>query len=147
MQQGGAIEMIALFSRALVVWLIMMCAETIHGVLRANLLVPIVGDLRARQIGVAIGSLIILAVAFLFSNWLKERSMIGQISVGLFWGTMTLFFEIMLGRLVLYLPWGRIVEDYDLSRGGFMIFGLLVMVFSLVIADFLHGETDKRTNQ
>ena len=131
--------MIPLFIRAFVVWLVMMFAETIHGILRASLLVPIVGDLRARQIGVVIGSTIIIAIAFFFSDWLKARSIMWQISVGLFWVTMTLFFEIVLGRLVLRLPWERIIEDYDLSRGGFMIFGLLVMGASLTIAEKVNG--------
>jgi len=35
--------------RAFVVWLVMMGAEVVHGVLRAILLVPLVGDFRARQ--------------------------------------------------------------------------------------------------
>jgi len=42
-----------------------MAAETIHGVLRNMFLSPAVGDLQARQIGVVIGSALILATALL----------------------------------------------------------------------------------
>ena len=130
--------MISLLNRAFFVWLLMMLAESIHGVLRSILLVPMIGDLPARQIGVAIGSLIIVAIAFMFSNWLKVRSTKGQIRVGFFWVAMTLLFEVLLGRLVLGLSWNRITEDYDLSRGGFMIFGLLLMALSPTIGEKLH---------
>jgi hypothetical protein len=33
---------------------------------------------------------------------------------------LTVLFEIGLGRLLLDLPWDRITEDYDLTRGGFL---------------------------
>ena len=37
--------------RAFLVWLVIIAAETVHGILRGVLLVPIVGDLPARQVG------------------------------------------------------------------------------------------------
>jgi hypothetical protein len=43
-------------------------------------------------------------------------------------------FEIGLGRLVLGLPWDRITEDYDLTRGGFLGLGLLFMAVSPLLA-------------
>ena len=75
----------SLFNRAGVVWLIMMLAETIHGILRALFLVPIVGDLVSRQIGVPVGSLLILIVAFLFAKWIQAKSFKAQLGIGLFW--------------------------------------------------------------
>jgi hypothetical protein len=57
--------------RAFAVWLVMMAAETAHGVLRGLLLVPLVGDLPARQVGVLIGSLLILGIAWLFIRWVR----------------------------------------------------------------------------
>ena len=139
--------MISLLNRAFCVWLLMMLAETVHGVLRSILLVPMIGDFPARQIGVAIGSVIIIAMAFVFSNWLKVESIVGQISIGLFWVIMTVLFEFVLGRIVLHLPWERIIDDYDPSRGGFMIFGLLVMAGSLTFAEKLHLLIDRKTTE
>jgi hypothetical protein len=43
---------------------------------------------------------------------------------------LTVLFEVGLGRLVLGLPWGRITEDYDLTRGGVLGLGLLFMAVS-----------------
>ena len=60
--------------RAFAVWLVIIAAETVHGILRGILLVPIVGDLPARQIGVLIGSLLIFAVAYLFIRRIAART-------------------------------------------------------------------------
>lgn len=51
---------------ALLVRLLVIAAEILHGIARGVFLVPFVGDFRSRQIGVGTGSLIILAVALLF---------------------------------------------------------------------------------
>jgi hypothetical protein len=48
---------------AFAVWLVIIAVETAHGVLRAALLVPLAGDLPARQVSVAVGSVLVLAVA------------------------------------------------------------------------------------
>ena len=113
--------------RAFLVWLVIIATETVHGILRGVLLVPIVGDLPARQIGVLIGSLLIFAVAYLFIRWIAARTKLQFLAVGLLWVVLTILFEFGLGWLVLGLPWGRLTEDYDVTRGGFMGVGLLFM--------------------
>ena len=44
----------------------LIAVEFVHGILRAIFLVPVVGDFRARRIGVFIGSGLILLVACIF---------------------------------------------------------------------------------
>ena len=113
--------------RAFLVWLVIITVETVHGILRGVLLVPIVGDLPARQIGVLIGSLLIFAVAYLFIRWIAVKTKLQFLAVGLLWVLLTVIFEVVLGRLVLGLSWTRITEDYDLSQGGLLGLGLLFM--------------------
>jgi hypothetical protein len=119
--------------RALVVWVLIIAAESVHGVLRGLFLVPVVGDLPARQIGVLVGSAIILAIAWLVSRWLGARSLREQLAVGALWVALTVCFEFALGR-VLGFATDRIVEDYDPSRGGFMLLGLAVMLIAPALA-------------
>jgi hypothetical protein len=104
------------------------------------LLVPLVGDLPARQIGVPIGSLLVFAVACLFIRWIAARTTLRLLVIGLLWVVLTVLFEIGLGRLVLSLPWDRITEDYDPARGGFLGFGLLFMAVSPIMAARVRGE-------
>lgn len=112
--------------RALLAWLILIAAETVHGALRGILLVPILGDLRARQIGVAIGSSIILAIAWATVPWVGPRSAAAWFRIGATWTALTLIFEIGLGR-ALGFPWARIAADYDFSQGGFMLLGIAIL--------------------
>jgi hypothetical protein len=126
--------------RAFAVWLMLMAAEVIHGILRGLLLVPVVGDFRARQVGVFIGSLIILALTFLFVRWIRAGSIIRFLAVGILWLVLTILFEFALGCLVLGLPWERITQDYDLPRGGLMPLGLLVLALSPLLMAWLRGK-------
>jgi hypothetical protein len=82
------------------------------------LLVPLVGDLPARQSGVPIGSLLIFAVSYVCIRWIAATTKLQLLGVGLRWVVLTVLFEIVLGRLALGLPWDRITEDYDPARGG-----------------------------
>jgi hypothetical protein len=119
-----------LLLRAFTVWLVIISVETVHAVMRRLLLVPLVGDLPARKIGVPIGSLLIFAVAYFCIRWVAARAKLQLLGVGLLWIVLIVLFEIGLGRLVLDLPWDRIAEDYDPARGGFLGLGLLFMAVS-----------------
>lgn len=120
--------------RAFTVWLLIIAVETVHGILRGVLLVPLVGDFPARQIGALIGSLLIFLVAWLFIRWIAAKTRLQLLGVGLLWVALTILFEIYLGRFVLDLPWQRLVEDYDLTRGGFLGLGMLFMAVSPLLA-------------
>jgi hypothetical protein len=122
------------FGRAIAVWLLMMLIESVHGVLRTTLLVPRVGDLAARQIGVFTGSLLILAVTYLSLGWLRLDRRPHRIAVGFLWALLTIVFELVFGRFVFGYSWSRLAADYDLAHGGLMGLGLLLLVFAPSIA-------------
>lgn len=133
------------WQRALVVWLVIILAETVHGVLRQVLLVPLVGDWPTRRIGVLLGSLIIFTIAWLCSGWLGARTVRGQLGVGLAWVALTIAFEFALGAS-LGLSLARMLEDYNPVRGGLMAFGLLFMLVAPALAAWVHrgrpGDND-----
>ncbi|MEQ1763556.1 MAG: hypothetical protein ABL984_10470, partial [Pyrinomonadaceae bacterium] len=119
------------------VWVVIIIAETAHGMLRQLLLEPLIGDFRARQVSVFFGSLLILAIAFIFVRWLKGNSVFDFVLIGILWVALTVSFEIILGRFLMNLSWERIVSDYNLAAGGLLPLGLLVMLAApLVFAKF-----------
>lgn len=120
--------------RGFSVWLIIILAETLHGVIRVIAVEPFIGDLRARQTGVLVGSILILTISFVFARWIKGDGMLDFLAVGGLWIGLTLGFEIFLGRFILDLSWERIYSDYDMANGGLMLFGMLVMLFAPLIA-------------
>ncbi len=122
--------MTAVLARACAAWLVLIIAESVHGTLRELFLKPSLGDLHARQIGVLTGSVIILGVAWGFSHWIRADTSRARWLVGLLWVALTVSFELSLGRLVLGYSWHRLLEDYDMRRGGFLSLGMLVLVLS-----------------
>ena len=123
-------RMISILIRGSFVWILIIAVETVHGIARTVFLEPAIGDLRAKQVSVFIGSSLILAIAFIFVRWLKGSYVSEFVAVGIMWVGLTIGFEILLGRLVIGLSWDRIGSDYDLASGGLMPLGLLVMLFA-----------------
>lgn len=119
--------------RALLVWMLIILVETLHGMVREVFIAPALGGLRARQLGVAVGSLLILAIAWLTARWLGAASTRSQLSIGAGWVVLTVAFETVLGR-ALGMSWDRIFSDYNPARGGFMMAGLAVMFIAPLLA-------------
>jgi hypothetical protein len=122
--------------RAIAVWVLLMFAETVHGVARTLFLAPAVGDFRARQLAVVSGSLLILAIGCLTIRWLQPHPTRWLVSIGVMWVGLTLAFEISLGRVAGY-SWNRIGSDYDLLHGGLLPLGFGVMAITPWLASRL----------
>ena len=127
--------------RALLVWLVIILAESVHGALRTMHLAPVIGDLPARRVGVLIGTAIVCVIALGFTRWIGAHSRWQLLGIGALWVALTVAFEVALGRAVLHFDWARILADYDLSRGGLMGFGLLAMLFIPLLAARIRGRS------
>lgn len=125
--------------RALLVWLVIMFAESVHGTLRTLFLAPAVGDFRARQISFFTGMLLIFLITYFFIRWISAGTTKSLMIVGLMWMVLTVMFEFGLGLFILGYEWARMFEDYDITRGGLMAFGLLFMVVAPLLAARLRG--------
>ena len=83
--------------KALVTWLLIVLAESIHGTIRQLFIAPALGGLQARQVGVIIGSAIIFLIAMTCIRWIGSISFGESFRVGLLWVTLTVIFEFSLG--------------------------------------------------
>ncbi len=128
-----------IWRRALLVWLAIPAAETLHGILRMRFLVPIVGELRAGQLSMATGSLLIFGIAWFSIRWIGARQTRQLLAVGLAWLALMLLFEVGLGRLVMGLSWTKILSAYDPRQGGLLSIGMLFLAFSPLLAARLRG--------
>lgn len=123
-----------MLSRAFAVWCVLMAAESANGIARTALLVPKVGDFRARQVGVFTGSLLILAITYLFVGWMQVHRTKSRILVGVFWLVLTLIFELGLGRFVAGRSWENLRSDFDVAHGGLLPLGLAVLTAAPLLA-------------
>ena len=135
-------------ARAAGIWLTLVTVESIHGVMRRLFLEPQLGDLRARQVSVFTGGVLIALVFWFTLGWLRPQPARRWWTFGLLWLALTLAFEIGLG-LATGVSWDRIASDFDPRRGGLLGFGMLViLVAPRLLAQrrglIQDGDTDAR---
>ena len=126
--------------RALAVLLVIIFAESVHGTLRQLFLAPLIGDFAARRIAFFVGISLIFLITYFFIRWINVPNVKSLFAVGLMWMILMTLFEFGLGLLVMNYSWARMFEDYDISRGGLMGFGLLFMIFAPWLAAKLRGR-------
>jgi hypothetical protein len=125
--------------RSLSVWVLIAAAEIIHGILRRAILVPVIGEFRSGQIGAVTGSSIIITITFFTIRWIGAATRGVLIATGFVWLVFMLAFEAYGGRVLAGYSWKRIGDDYDIRKGGLLGFGMLILVFSPLIAAKLRG--------
>ena len=107
-------------------WLLIAVLETVHGIVRALWLVPALGEPAAQRLGFAVGSALVLAVAWATSRWLGAGHGRAQLLAGALWLLLILGLELGVGRARGF-GWERIAAEFDPRQGGLMLFGLLLM--------------------
>lgn len=85
--------------RGLLVFLGIMAAETVHGVLRGLVLVPRVGEETASWLGWPVGMGIVLLISYLSIGWTGLRARTDLLRLGVVWAVLTAAFEVMIGVL------------------------------------------------
>lgn len=115
-------------SRAVLVWLLIIAAETVQGAARHLLLSPAL-EQALRQLSVIVGVIVIFAITWACLPWMRIRSTRQALAVGAMWALLTLAFEFGVGWLT-GADWSRILADYDLPHGGLMPLGLLAMALT-----------------
>jgi hypothetical protein len=125
--------------RATAALLLLAGVETLHGIARVRFLNRRVGDRRARQIGVATGSVLVLAVAALTTGWIGVETTAQALAVGAWWCAGMLAFDVGLGRWTFRLPWNRILREFDPRQGGFLALGMLVVLVAPTLVRLLDG--------
>ena len=126
--------------RALAICLLIIFAESVHGTLRQLFLAPMVGDFMARRIALFSGMLLIFLITYFSIRWISAPNVRSLFVVGSMWMALMTLFEFGLGLLIFKHSWARMFEDYDISRGGLMGFGLLFLVFAPWLATQLRSR-------
>jgi hypothetical protein len=118
--------------RALTIWFVIVIAESISGTIRRVWLVPAAGEKVSHQIGVLIGSILILLIAWSSARWLDARTPKAQLQIGALWVVLIVLFEFGVGA-ALGNSMQKMLAEYDLSQGGLMGLGLLVMLLAPMV--------------
>ena len=129
------------YFRGLVIWLLIITAESINGTVRELLIVPIVGTVQARRISFFVALIIITAITLLTIRWVGAGSTARLITIGLMWACLTVGFEYALGRYVFGISTEKFLSEYDPRQGGPMLFGLVFLVLIPLAAARIRRST------
>ena len=111
-----------------------MGVEVVQGALRNLFVAPHIGDFRARQLAVFLGSLLILVTTYFLIGWIGAQRTRPLLLVGLLWLVLTLAFELLGGHYLFGRAWRDLASDYDLFHGGLLPLGMVVLALSPVVA-------------
>lgn len=114
--------------RAFLIWLIIIAAETMNGVVREMLISPIVGGQTGRQISFSVAILLISVITLALVRWLGAVDNRRLLGVGLFWAVLTFIFELEMSLTVGGRSWAETLADFDPSLDGLMAFGLVFLM-------------------
>lgn len=123
-------------TRGLLVWLLIMLIETIHGVLRGLVLVPRLGEDMASRIGWPTGLIIVLGVSYLTIRWIGLRDTSNLIRLGALWAALTFVFELVIGMLR-GLDAAQLWAEINPLAGGLLIYSVIVMFIAPLAAHHL----------
>jgi hypothetical protein len=124
--------------RGLAIWLLIILAETIHGMLRELILVPRIGAEASSRIGWPLGLVLVYLIAILSARWIGLSATTALLHLGLVWAGLTFLFEIVVGLARSYDA-ARILAELNPAQGGLMGVGLIVMALAPLLAARLRG--------
>jgi hypothetical protein len=130
----------AYWLRAVGLWLLLMVAETLHGLWHVNVLAVWIGDEFASDVAVFTGSLIILLITFACIDWIPALDTRTLLLVGSTWMVLTIGYDMALGRIAFDRSWSEIASDFDLFQGKLLPLGLVFLLFAPLFAAWLRGR-------
>jgi hypothetical protein len=116
---------IPLFVKALLAWCILMLLAVANGLLRENVLDPLLGERRALPVSGITLSILILGVTQALLPWFGPLSDLQLWLLGGFWLLLTIGFEFAFGRTVVERSWPQLLAAYDITSGNLWLLVLL----------------------
>ena len=135
--------MTSILLKATGIWLLIVVAAIINGMLRERLIAPIAG----METALPISAITLSAVIIIFS--LMSVSFIGALVtktylfIGLYWVLLTLSFEFLFGHYVVGKPWAEIMQLFNIQKGDLFIVVLFVTAFSPWLSALIRGVGEK----
>ncbi|MBX3661859.1 MAG: hypothetical protein KF804_05360 [Burkholderiales bacterium] len=125
--------------RILSLCVLLAAAETLHGIVRAAVLVPRIGKKPALKVAIVSGSLLAFALCWWRVPPMGVTATLPLFGIGFVLALFMAAFDILLGRWLLKRPWSRAFEDFNPATGNYLVFGILLLVFFPWIAVRLHA--------
>jgi hypothetical protein len=108
---------------------VLACAETLHGIARIKLVIPLIGKERAIKLSALTGTLLALAICWVLVPGINLKSPTGHLALGIVLAAFMASFDIAIGRWLMRKSWGNIWPDFNPRTGNYLLYGLLALCF------------------
>lgn len=125
--------MTGVLAKGIGIWLIIVVAAIMNGLIREKVLTPLIGSQFALPLSGVILSLLIFIIAFFSIPFIDESRGKVYLAIGLLWVALTLSFEYLFGHFVVGMSWHEISQVFNLKAGNLFI----VAVFASAISPWL----------
>lgn len=113
---------------------VLACAETLHGIARIKLLIPLMGKDRAIRLSALTGTLLAFAICLVLVPGIGLQTAQAHLALGLGLAAFMASFDIAIGKWLMHKPWAKIWPDFDPRTGNYLLFGLMALcVIPLVV--------------
>ncbi|CAG0986961.1 hypothetical protein ARNL5_02916 [Anaerolineae bacterium] len=120
--------------RAFAAWLLLSVLAVLNGILRETVLLPNMSNAVAYVLSGLLLSSLIVTTAVALAGWLRLRTRLHCLYVGLLWVCLTLVFEFGLGGIVQQRSWAEMLEAYTFKDGNIWPIVLAVTLFAPLVA-------------
>ena len=130
---------VAIFLKALPLWVAILILAIINGTLREKALIPAIGTFGGFVASGIILSCCIFSIAFFAAPWYGRLTSSQFWLIGLFWLLLTLIFEFGFGRFGQHKQWAELLQAYTFKGGNIWPIVLVATLVSPWLAARLRG--------
>jgi hypothetical protein len=127
--------------RATWIWLGIVFLAVVNGVIRENIVAPILGGGIALPISGLALSIIVFIVAYFSFSFIGSNGKSTCIYIGIHWVLLTLVFEFIFGHFVAGKSWPDLLQLFNMASGNLFLLVLLVCLFSLCAVAKIKGTS------
>ena len=129
----------AIFFKASLIWLAIACLAVLNGILRQQLVAPMLGSGLALPISGITLSLMVFLVTYIFIGFFRTTEPADYFLIGAQWVVMTLAFEFLFGHFVVGKSWGQLLQTFNIAQGDLFLVVLVVSLLSPYAAARIKG--------
>ncbi len=131
--------MLAILLKATGIWLLIVIAAIINGVIREKLIVPMAGIETALPLSGITLSIIIFLISLISISFIGAMETKTFLAIGVLWVLLTLSFEFLFGHYVVGKSWKEIMQVFNMQKGDLFIVVLFVTALSPWVAAKIRG--------
>ena len=131
--------MLTILLKATGIWLLIVIAAIINGVIREKLIVPMAGIETALPLSGITLSIIIFLISLVSVPFIGAMESKTFLTIGVLWVLLTLSFEFLFGHYIVGKSWKEIMQVFNMQKGDLFIVVLFVTALSPWVAAKLRG--------